>query len=359
MNHMSPSRVRSLLALYRPSRSVAATLALLVLVIAPFALAQGTTKPKKKGAKPDVSAEAASASASAPAPEPAPEAKPEPEPAASASAEASDSNAPAEAAAVDDTAESPSKSYKFVGLRYRGTIIPKFLEHLFVNEGGTLYSNTFGAEYDMRKDGKSLIAWLTYTEYGFGSDTLFWQKGTKDEDSNYSDVNSGLKAIYIGIDELWSAPLAPHLDFEYGFGVGLGFIFGSLTNDWVFQVADNTPGALVGSNGHSYLPCQTTNDGHGCDPMNHTTPNPAKVGGYTEPNWFGGGSIPVVFPHIAIPQFSLRYKPIPEMEARLSLGFSITGFWFGLSADYGLPQPKEGVPESVKKTGLSVHRDRL
>ena len=82
-------------------------------------------------------------------------------------------------------------------------------------------------------------------------------------------------------------------------------------------------------------------------------------GGYEEPNWFGGGSIPVVFPHIAIPQFSLRYKPIPEMEARLSLGFSITGFWFGLSADYGQPQPKEGDPESVKKTGVSIHRDRL
>jgi hypothetical protein len=46
--------------------------------------------------------------------------------------------------------------------------------------------------------------------------------------------------------------------------------------------------------------------------------------------------VPVIFPHIAIPQLSLRYKPIKQLETRLSVGFSLTGFWFGLSADYGL-----------------------
>ena len=41
--------------------------------------------------------------------------------------------------------------YYFVGARYRGTIIPKFIVNLFANEGGTFYSNTVGVEADLRR----------------------------------------------------------------------------------------------------------------------------------------------------------------------------------------------------------------
>src|SRR5579875_1249257 len=56
-----------------------------------------------------------------------------------------------------DVYEDPNQKYYFVGLRYRGTVIPQFLVNLFVNEGGTFYSNTAGIEFDMRKDGHSTI----------------------------------------------------------------------------------------------------------------------------------------------------------------------------------------------------------
>ena len=55
-------------------------------------------------------------------------------------------------------------------------------------------------------------------------------------------------------------------------------------------------------------------------------------------------------PHIAIPQVSLRYKPIRQLETRLSLGFSLTGFWFGLSADYGLEKNDQAETEKGKKS---------
>jgi hypothetical protein len=145
------------------------------------------------------------------------------------------------------------------------------------------------------------------------------------------------------------------LDFEYGFGVGIGFLFGHLVNNWVFQ----TPNGPLSGDGNHYTPCATTSDGgpgSGCNPANHTDPNPPHVGGHVEPNWFGGGSVPVIFPHIAVPQLSLRYKPIKQLETRLSLGFSLTGFWFGLSADYGL----EHRPEAAHKSGLRTSlRDTL
>jgi hypothetical protein len=320
---------------------------------APLAFAQtsdGTTstatpKKKKKGSKAAASASASATDDTPPPPPPAPE----PEPSASGSAtdsapkDAKSDTASAGAYDASDTKEDPGKKYYFVGLRYRGTIIPQFFESLFVDDGGTVFSNNIAIELDMRQDGRSLIPWIQYTDYGMG-DTLFLTKGkSPDDPTQYSVVNSGLKALYLGLDEMWSAPLADHFDFEYGFGVGIGFVFGNLQNNWVYP---NAGGALHPSSGSTgpLSECPAGSDmtmPMYCSPSVHSGSSDTKVGGYVEKNWFNGGAIPVVFPHISIPQIGIRYKPVKQIEARVQAGFSITGFWFGLSVDYGLEQPPE------------------
>jgi hypothetical protein len=346
-----------------PRRSFFTAVALLALSVAPLALAQTATKPaKKKGAKPAASASASAAPAPPPEPEPPP--PPEAEPEAHAAAPALPTEPVDVSPNSDDTytTENPNKRYYFVGVRYRGTIVPAFLEHLFVNDGGTIYSNSIGAEVDMRKGGQSMIGWIQYTEYGFGN-TLFFQKGTADEPQNYSIVNSGLKGIYAGLDESWSVPVANHLDFEYGFGIGIGVIFGNLLNDWTYNVPNGSyAGSVQGSNGLYYAPCQAQTDATPCTTAAHQNASIAKVGNYVEKNWLQGGAVPVIFPHIAIPQFALRYKPIKEVETRLSLGFSLTGFWFGLSADYGLEnvnKPEKAAPAEPPSDHPRTHRDNV
>ena len=262
-----------------------------------------------------------------------------------------------------NTREDPNIRYYFVGLHYRGTIIPQFFENLFVDEGGTVYSNSIGIELDMRKQGQSMIPWIQYTDYSMG-DTLFHQKGESDIPGNYSVVNSQLKALYLGLDELWSMPIdeSHHWDFEFGFGVGIGIVFGSLYNNWVYE--DDQNGTLHASTGRSYVKCNSESSGilpppgfpagtgTGCMKSDHQNASIAKVGNYSEPNWFNGGSVPVLFPHISFPQFSVRYKPIKQMETRLSVGFSITGFWFGLSANYGLEKPEDS--KAVKASSAVI-----
>ncbi|HXN34484.1 MAG TPA: hypothetical protein VN894_21630 [Polyangiaceae bacterium] len=245
---------------------------------------------------------------------------------------------------ITDTREDPNRRYYFLGLRYRGTVVPQFLMNLFVDEGTTVYSNTIGAELDMRKQGQSTIPWIVYTDYNMG-DTLFHQKGQPTIDSNYTVVNSSLKALYLGLDQLWSVPLdeSHHWDFEFGFGVGLGVLFGDLQNDWVYQ---DPNGPLVASTGVHYSECGPFDPGVASRPSCHSdnhqgNPMPPKVGPYHEPFWFSGGSVPNIFPYISFPQLGVRYKPIKQMEARLGVGFSLTGFWFGLSADYGLETPEK------------------
>ena len=254
----------------------------------------------------------------------------------------------AAAGSITDTAQDPNQRYLFIGLHYRGTVIPQFLLNLFVDQGKTLYSNTIAAELDVRKGGQSMIPWIAYTEYGTG-DVLFLQKGQDPTiDGNWSVINSGLKAIYLGLDELWSIPLdkSHHFDFEYGFGVGIGFLFGDLMNNWV------TPGGNGGQiSADNFVACQTVTSGRGCSTADHQNTTTAKVGGFVEPNWFHGGAVPVIFPHVAFPQLSLRYEPIKQVEARLSVGFSLTGFWFGLSADYGLEKTDEKPVKASRSRG--------
>ena len=347
------------------ARTLVATTILLVIAAAPLALAQGQkAKKPKKGAGASASASAsasdsasAAASSSAPAASAAPETAPTESPSASASATTNVPEPPPEPTwDSQNTYEDPKETYYFIGARYRGTVIPQFLENLFVDDGGTVYSNTIGLELDMRREGHSTIPWITYTDFSLGN-TLFLQKGKSGED-NITVVNSSLKGIFLGLDELWSIPLEPNhkVDFEFGFGVGLGFIFGSLNNDWVYGVNSTTPGALKGSDGNYYAPCPaaTPGNGTGCDPGKHTDPSPAKVANYAEPNWFNGGSVPVFYPRLSLQILGVRYKPIKQLEMRLGLGFALTeGFWFQFSGDYGLEHKKEDAPKT-SMTGPSL-----
>jgi hypothetical protein len=310
----------------------------------------GLKKPKKKKPKaPDAPAPAEAAPAEvAPVPSTppvAPVAPVAPEPApptATGSAAASSGSAPdgdpagshTSSSQSSDVEELPNQTYYFVGLHYRGTIIPQFMENIFISQGSTVYSNSVGAELDIRRNGLSLIPSITYANYSFG-DTLFLQKGTDpSQEFNYSDVNSGLQAIYAGADLLKSVEISKAVSFEFGAGLGVGVVFGSLHNDWVTAVPS---GGLLANTGVHYAPCTATSTtvDSGCNPQSHTSPNPVKVNGYTEPTWLSGGSIPVIFPQVSLPELGIRYKPIKQLETRFTVGFSITGFFFQLSADYG------------------------
>jgi hypothetical protein len=326
-------------------RPAALALALVIVLAAPFAHAQ--KKKKKKDTEPVVDPNATAA----PAPPPA---EPAPPPVDTASTQTATEGASTEAkppppppeskeGTSTDVTEQPGKGYWFIGLRYRGDIIPKFMVNLFVDEGATFYSNIIGIEADYRKDNFSMIPALSYEEYGTGGRVLFLQKGKNSQDpGNWSYVDSNLAAIYASVDLLWSTKVHKNIDFEYGAGFGLGVVFGDLINNWVYPTPNGQqPTAGTASTGQKFNACQTVNDGPGCATVNHQNASTAKVGGATEPSWVNGGSKPNVFPWIGIPQLGLRFKPVKQFEGRVTIGFSLTGFWFGLSGNYGLEKPAE------------------
>jgi hypothetical protein len=243
---------------------------------------------------------------------------------------------PAETWDIKDVEELPGKTYFFTGLRYRGNVIPAFMIHLFVDEGKTVYTNMVGAEFELRKDGFSMIPSLSYHELGTG-DILFKEKNTSNIAGNYSVVNSSMKLLYAQVDLLWSTKLHKNVEFEYGAGFGLGAVFGNLQNNWVKR--GTGPGSLEAETGERFVRCDVVEGpGTGCNKADHQNSDVDKVGSYTEPSWVNGGSKPNVFPWISFPQIGLRFKPIKNFVGRLGVGFALTGFWFGLSAQYGLEQ---------------------
>jgi hypothetical protein len=248
-----------------------------------------------------------------------------------------------------DVTEKDGHRYYFLGARYRGYVIPKAFMNIFVSGGATVLSNSGGIEFDIRKEGFSIIPNLTYTEYSTG-DMLFLQHNEPDTVAgNWSLVNSGLKVIYAGSDFLWSAKISKNVDFEYGFGFSVGVVFGNLEDNWVTNqgiTANSTytnssgqsvpalsGGSVVSGNTSYFVPCQTQGP-TGCNTGDHSGATIAKVGGYNEPHGFN--PVPTIIPNLSIPQIGLRIKPIKSFVARVSVGFNIpNGVWFGFSGNYG------------------------
>lgn len=252
---------------------------------------------------------------------------------------------------MSNVTEAFERTYLFAGIRYRGVVLPKFVVDAFIEGGQTVYSNQIGLELDIRKNGFSVIPAISYAEFSTG-DLLYKDKNAADFVGNYGLGNSGLKMIQLTVDLLWSAKINKVLDFEYGVGLGVGFVFGDLLNNWVREDAN---GRYSAANGKKYSPCAAEDAvGTGCNRKDHQNADVARVNNYLEPSWANGGSKPNVIPWVAIPQIGLRFKPIKAFEARLGLGVSLTGFWFGLSGNYGFERPVSKGPETARTGEPSV-----
>ena len=243
-----------------------------------------------------------------------------------------------------DATEQEHRTYIYAGVRYRGVLMPKFLLNAVVNEGTSIYSNVVGLEVDFRTNGLSIVPALSFQEWGM-RDTLFLEKGKPDTvASNWSVVNSKLMALNATVDVLWSKKLKPTLDFEYGAGVGLGVAFGQLGVNWTYF---DPNGAYRTSDGRSMSPCQSEGGvSAGCTRREHSFASEAKVGGYEEKSWINGGAKPNLIPWLT-PQVGLRYRPRPDVVARIGVGLALTGVWFGLSGDYGVAVVRQAQKSTV------------
>ena len=215
--------------------------------------------------------------------------------------------------------EEPGKTYHFVGLRYRGIIVPKFMMNLFGEGGRTVYNHAFGPEFTIRKDAFEYVFSLWYASYAM-KPTPF--KASSDPEPAWEIVESKLKAIYLTTDFLWSQEFSPEFSLNYGMGAGFGIVFGDL-----FRTQSYPPSGQAGDP-ETYEPCIAVNNPNPtyCDDENEHYP------GYKEPSWANGGSKPIIFPWLVL-QTGVRYKPHRNFAARFDVGFGTSGFFIGLAGE--------------------------
>jgi hypothetical protein len=232
-----------------------------------------------------------------------------------------------------DPLEEQGKRYNFVGLRFRDVIVPKFMINLFADGGATVNVAMVGPEFTTRKNRTEFDFAVQYADYSMNP---FMFKGKSEGDEAYEIVSSSLKMMLFTTELLYDVPLDKTGKFSFlvGGGVGVGVVFGDLNRNQAYP-ADGTSKADPNDVSKwkkcaGPSPTPRTGGASYCDDGND------HYGNFTDASWANGGSKPNIFPWLSLPQLSFRYKPIKQLQTRFDTGFSTSGFFFGLSAGYGL-----------------------
>lgn len=239
---------------------------------------------------------------------------------------------PKKGKAPSELREDGPKRYYFLGVRFRDLVVPQFMFDLFAKGGSTGNAWLIGPELSMRKYSIEIDIALAYADYGYGP-VMF--KGKSDADIAYEVVKSDLKLGYLTFDllyEPWQSE-SGMFSFLIGGGIGIGIVAGDLYRTQAYP----TNGKPEPTDPSKWTKCTGAGDGGAlaayCDNGNNHYAKSGKD--YPEKSWFDGGSKPVVLPWLSLPQLSFRFKPHKHFQSRLDAGFSVTGFFFGLSAGYG------------------------
>lgn len=230
----------------------------------------------------------------------------------------------------NDPAEDPGKTYYFVGLRFRETILPKFMLNLFVAGGpSTVGIPSFGIEGGTRKDGFDTIFHLTYADWSMKE---FSFKGKDEAPVAWERVTSDLKLFTLGVDLLWSKDIDKMFAFQYGMTVGIALVTGDLKR----VQGQPRPGGNP-DNPDDIVPCPADASGQGpATPSAYCGRENNHYGNYTESSWFNGGKKPNIYASFG-PQVAFRIKPIKQFVGRVFLGWDLfSGPFFGLAGNYGI-----------------------
>lgn len=237
------------------------------------------------------------------------------------------------ARAPSDPWEDPQESYLFLGAFYRHNFIPGFMLGLFLADYTTTNNSAFGLELTYRKDGLDIATSLSYQSF----DVHGPYRAEGDPETDVEFIDSDLSVIFAGTTFLWSTPFNDVVSLQYGLGLGLGVVTGSLVRNEAYPDADNNSGHAV--SGFSRCSGPSVPDSVYCEADVADPSNPDARGGHYDfeaAKWFDSGSVPNLYFRLALPHLALRIKPVRQFMMRVEGGFDFfSGFFVGGSMAYG------------------------
>jgi hypothetical protein len=212
---------------------------------------------------------------------------------------------------------------------YRAFVMPRFMLGVVARANKDPLFQAASAQAELHATrGVSIVPSLTFADLSTGDLLVGARANTLA--SSFSYVKSDLKALAGSVQLVWSLPVSRRVELELGVELGLGVTFGRLVDTWVHETSDGP----LEYGGRRFAPCRTVNDGVGCRPQDHGSPNPVKVGDYRESSIFAGGAAPTLVPWVSLPLVGVRTRIGEDVALRLGLGASATGLWAGASLGY-------------------------
>ena len=222
-------------------------------------------------------------------------------------------------------------SSTWLGARFRGYLMPKFVVNAVYDGGSTLFAPGAGLTLETRAGDAVFIVSAAYASYGVPEMPI---KRIGAPDTDYEIVESDLMALFATLDILYNKPLddAGHWSFRIGVSVGVGWMFlGNLYRTQAY------PTKQSGSDPYLYAKCGGPNNPSGTFRYcNQLDIDATHYPGYTEPSWFEGGKVPTVFPFMAVPLLGLSWTPSRQFGIDLEVAPSLSGLMTGLGFRFGL-----------------------
>ena len=229
----------------------------------------------------------------------------------------------AEADEADEPAAASGAHTWWVGPYVEMRIVPSFLLNLFLDASPTVVNPAFGATITHRDaEGFSWVLGIGYASYGF--DGPFRAKGDPELDTEW--LNSDLGFLHLRGQLMWSVPIGSSFAFEYGVGIELGAVLGSMVRSEAYKQLNG-----------EFAKCQQAlvPDPNYCEPTTNFSPTNA----YNEEGAHYNVEeerVPPVAAALMLPALALRFTPIEQLAIKLEASFGLMQFSFGLSAAYGL-----------------------
>ncbi|MFO0591719.1 MAG: hypothetical protein U0441_29500 [Polyangiaceae bacterium] len=223
------------------------------------------------------------------------------------------------------------RSTNWIGARFRGYMMPKFVINAVFDGGATIFAPGGGLTFETRSGDASFVFSAAYASYAFPEMPL---KKIGTPDTDYEIDDSDLMALFATLDVLYNKGLddAGRWTFRAGVSVGVGWMFwGNLYRTQAY------PTKQSGNDPYLYAKCKGPNNPFGTFRYcNELDIDKTRYPGYTEPSWFDGGRLPTVFPFLAVPLLGIGWTPTNHFGMDLQVAPSISGLMVDLGFRIGL-----------------------